>query len=69
MFSVTAAMNAVPSVPTPAPAEISPVALSSTAISKILKSGEEPSNIFFSILLKIFLAFNLLIDLFTRSKH
>jgi len=39
----------------PAPADISPVALSSTDISKIFRSGVEPSIIFFSTFPKIFL--------------
>ena len=67
LFSVTAAINEVPSVPTPAPAEISPVALSSTEISKTFKSGELPSKIFLSTFPKICLALSLLIDLFTSN--
>ena len=59
--------NAVPSVPTPAPAAISPVAFSSTAISKTFKSGEDPSVIFLSTFAKIPLAFSLLMDLFTSK--
>ena len=39
------AINAVPSVPTPAPAEISPVAFSSIDTCKTFKSGEDPSEI------------------------
>jgi hypothetical protein len=66
LFSLTAAIKAVPSVPTPAPAEISPVALSSTDISNVFKSGEDPSVILLSTSPNIPLALRLFIDLLTR---
>ena len=60
-------MNEVPSVPTPAPATISPVAFSSTNILNILRSGVEPSRTSCSTFPKIPLPLSLFTDLFTRS--
>ena len=61
------AINAVPSVPTPAPAVISPVAFSITDISNTFRSGEDPSVIFSLTVSKIPLALILFNDLFTNS--
>ena len=66
LFSLIENIKEVPSVPTPAPAASSPVACSSTVISKTFKLGEDPSVIFFSTFPKIPLALSLLIDLLTR---
>ena len=53
----------LPLVPKPAPAEISPVAFSSTSISTIFKFGLDPSKIFESTFSKIPLARILFKDL------
>ena len=52
-----------PEVPVPAPKEISPVGFSSTTISIIFWSGEEPSFIFLLTVLNYLFAFKLFIDL------
>ena len=63
LFSFIPTANDPPVVPIPAPAEISPVARSSTAISIFLRSSFVPSETSNLTLLKMFLALILEIDL------
>ena len=67
LFSFIPNENKPPSVPTPAPAEISPVGCSSTIISIIFRSFSDPVLTFCLTEENICLAFNLDIDLSNLS--